>query len=233
MESGKALEIINKKSIYSIMFFIILGCIIMAWVDAILSPSYAVKSFIKLLLFLVLPIVYSFMDKGVSFRNLFVFSKRGMIFPILLGIGVYLFIIASYFIMSPYFDFSKVTVELENNIGVNKGNFVFVALYISFINSLLEEFFFRGFAFLTLKKVTSRKFAYFFSATAFSVYHIAMMTSWFTPILFILLITSLLVAGLLFNWLNEKSDNIYTSWMVHMCANFAINTIGFMLFGIL
>ena len=31
--------------------------------------------------------------------------------------------------------------------GVNAGNFVFVALYISIVNSLLEEFFFRGFAF--------------------------------------------------------------------------------------
>jgi len=108
-----------------------------------------------------------------------------------------------------------------------------VAIYISLINSLLEEFFFRGLGFLTLKKMTSRKFAYLFSAATFSLYHIAIMTSWFAPFLFIVLILSLFVAGIFFNWLNEKNHNIYSSWIVHMGANFAINTIGFILFGIL
>ena len=30
-------------------------------------------------------------------------------------------------------------------------------------------------------------------------------------------------------YLNEKSENIYMSWLVHMCANFAINLIGMFL----
>jgi hypothetical protein len=37
----------------------------------------------------------------------------------------------------------------------------------------------------------------------------------------------------IFNILNEKSENIYASWLSHMFANFAINTIGFILFGII
>ena len=43
----------------------------------------------------------------------------------------------------------------------------------------------------------------------------------------------LIVGGCIFNYLNEKNDNIYPSWFVHMFANFAINTVGFILFGIL
>jgi len=97
----------------------------------------------------------------------------------------------------------------------------------------LEEFFFRGFALLTLKKIAKKRFAYLFSAGAFSLYHIAIMSNWFQPLLFLLLITSLFVAGLFFNRLNEKRETIYTSWFVHMSANFAINTVGFLLFGII
>lgn len=205
----------------------------MAWVDAVLSPNYAIKSVLKLILFLMLPLGYSLVDRQISFRSLFIFDRKRILFSVLLGVGIYLLILGTYFILGPYFDFSNITVALQNNIGVNKNNFIFVALYISLINSLLEEFFFRGFAFLTLKKTTSRRTAYLFSAGAFSLYHVAIMTSWFTPLLYILLIASLFVAGILFNWLNEKNDNIYTSWLVHMCANFSINTIGFMLFGIL
>ena len=74
--------------------------------------------------------------------------------------------------------------SLSENIGVKSSNFIFVAIYISFANSLLEEFFFRGFAFLKLKEVSSRKFAYIFSALAFSIYHLAMMIGWFDIVLF-------------------------------------------------
>ena len=59
------------------------------------------------------------------------------------------------------------------------------------------------------------------------------MKSWFSPILYFLLIISLFIAGLLFNWLNQKKNNIYPSWFVHIFANLGINTIGLILFDII
>ena len=112
---------------------------------------------------------------------------------------------------------------------MDRGNFLFVSLYISFVNSLLEEFFFRGFLFVNLKGFSSRGFAYGFSAAAFSLYHTAMMLGWFHPVLLILVLGGLGIGGVLFNYLNEKHNTIYVSWLVHMFANFAINTIGFLL----
>ncbi|WP_054956353.1 CPBP family intramembrane glutamic endopeptidase [Paenibacillus dakarensis] len=221
-----------RKNVISMVAMIVFGCIVMAYVDSVIMPDYAVKSMIKLVIFLTLPFGYCLIHRDLSFRSLFKFEKKEMTFSVLLGVGVFVFILGSYFLIGPFLDLSRVTESLQNNIGVNAGNFIFVAVYISIVNSLLEEFFFRGFAFLVLKKLTGRRFAYLFSAGAFAVYHIAMMTSWFTVPLFLLLITGLFVAGLLFNWLNERNGNIYASWMVHMCANLAINTIGFMLFGL-
>lgn len=223
----------NKKETLSIITLVLIGCSIMAFIDGVISPPYYVKSLIKLLLFLVLPFAYCILDKKLSFKSLFSFNKKDFLFSLGLGMSVYIFILGSYFILSPYFDLSNVTSSLQNNIGVNKGNFVFVALYISFINSLLEEFFFRGFAFLGLKKVSTKRFAYIFSSSAFALYHVTFMIDWFTPLLFVLMVAGLFIAGMLFNWLNDKNGNIYTSWLVHMCANFSINTIGFILFGIL
>ncbi|MCM3782526.1 CPBP family intramembrane metalloprotease [Neobacillus mesonae] len=223
----------SRKNLISIILIIILSCIVMALVDAVLRPDYAVKSLIKWLLFLILPACYAFYTKEVSFVELFKFDKKSIKFAVLLGAAVFTLIMGSYILLGPYLDLTQITGALQSNMGVNAENFVFVAIYISIVNSLLEEFFFRGFAFLTLKSLTGRKFAYLFSAGAFAVYHIAMMTSWFTIPLFILMIVSLFAAGLLFNWLNEKAGNIYASWMVHMCANLAINTIGFILFGLI
>ncbi|MCT1400199.1 CPBP family intramembrane metalloprotease [Paenibacillus sp. p3-SID867] len=223
----------SRRKIISLLTIIVLSCLAMSLVDAVIRPDYAVKSAIKIILFLSLPIGYAMIAGGVPFRRLFTFGRKGLLMSLLLGFGVFTIILGGYFLLSPLFDFTNVTGALQENLGVNAGNFVFVALYISIANSLLEEFFFRGFAFFTLKEQVGRRFAYLFSAGAFAVYHIAMMSSWFSVGLFLLLIAGLVVAGLLFNWLNERSGNIYASWMVHMFANLAINTIGFMLFGII
>jgi len=223
----------DKKAIISIIALVVIGCLLMAMVDAVFSADYAVKSAIKLALFLMLPFGYCLLDKEVSFKSLFIVNKKSVLTSLGMGLAVYIIIIVAYFGAGRFFDLSNITNSLTDNIGVSKSNFVFVAIYISFINSLLEEFFFRGFAFLSLKKLAGRKIAYVFSASAFSLYHIAIMASWFSIWLLTLIVLSLFIAGLMFNWLNEKNENIYNSWLVHMFANFAINTIGFILFGII
>lgn len=213
---------------------VILGCIIMTFIDGFISPNYMTKSICKLVIFLSLPYIYYFKSNSIkNFKSLFKINKNHILKSLTLGLGVYTFILISYFTIGNLFNFSSVTKSLENNIGVNSNNFIFVALYISFINSLLEEIFFRGFAFITLKSISSKKLAYIFSSFAFSIYHVAMMFTWFDILLLLLLIFSLFIAGIFFNYLDDKNNNIYNSWFVHMFANFAINTIGFILFGII
>lgn len=60
-----------------------------------------------------------------------------------------------------------------------------------------------------------------------------MMIGWFKLDVFLIVMAALFAGGIIFNYLNEKSETLYPSWLVHMFANFAINTIGFMLFGII
>lgn len=223
----------NEQSTISIISVVVIGCVIMGLVETLIAPDYFIKSLIKISIFLLLPLLVCLKDKSISFMSLFKGNKKSIIFALLLGIVVFIFIIGAYLIIGPYFDFSMVTTNLENNLGITKSNFIFVALYITVINSLLEEFFFRGFSFLALSKVTSRKASYIFSASAFAIYHVAIMNNWFSPPLFILLIASLFIAGIIFDYLNEKFNNIYVSWIVHMSANIAINTVGFILFGII
>lgn len=223
----------NKKRISAILTIVVLCCAIMAVVDGIIQPQYAVKSCAKIVLFLALPVIYSLFDRDLNLKSLFKINKKGMKTAFMLCVPLYILILGVYLLLKDVFDFSAVTSSLTENIGVNRGNFVFVALYISFANSLLEEFFFRGFAFLMLKRVVSRRVAYIFSAAVFALYHIAIMTGWFSVEVFAITMVGLFAGGLIFNWLNEKSNNIYTSWFVHMFANFAINTIGFMLFGLI
>lgn len=219
----------NKKLTVPVVLIALVCCCAMAAVDGILRPGYALKSAIKLTLFLLLPLLVSMRFRELSCFSLFRPHKKGFLAALLLGVLVYAVILGAYFLIKPYFDFSGIADSLTANAGVTKDNFLLVSLYISFVNSLLEEFFFRGFLFMNLKKTGSRGFAYLFSAGAFAAYHVAMMLGWFSPVLFALVMVGLTAGGMIFNRLNEKLDTIYASWLVHMFANFAINTIGFTL----
>lgn len=218
-----------SRKIY-IVLFTVFACICMGVVDAVIQPGYAIKSVIKIAMFLLLPFTYSLFDKEYKITKVFKPDKKGLTLALFMGVLVYAFIISAYFIFRNVFDFSSLTSSLTSTTGVNKQNFVFVALYISFANSLLEEFFFRGFSFLTLKEVSNRKFAYIFSSLMFAAYHVAMMIGWFSVWVVLLSLIGLFIGGVIFNYFNEKYNNIYLSWLIHMFSNFATNTIGFILF---
>ena len=223
----------KNKAFFGKLIIIIIGCIIMAITDLILKPQYIIKSFIKIFFFLIIPLIYFYKNKDLSLKKILVPSKKGFILSLTLGIVVYIIIIGGYLIVRNFYDFSLIVDLLSNNVGVDKSNFIFVALYISFFNSLLEEFFFRGIAFLSIIEDVGRKKAYLFSAIMFSIYHIAIMNNWFSNVLFSLVMFGLVIGACIFNFIDEKTQNIYNSWMIHMFANFAINTIGLILFKII
>lgn len=219
----------------AIMLSIFAFSIAVTFVDAVIHPNYFIKIFIKILFFLALPMLFFLKNKDdfKNFQKLFVFKKKGILTSFLLGLGIYAIILLGYFLTRGFIDFSKVTSNLSSGMGITSSNFVYVSLYISLMNSFLEEFFFRGFGFISLKKYTSRKVAYLFSSTLFAVYHVGMLIGMFHIAVIFLLLAGLIVGGCIFNYLNEKNENIYSSWFVHMFANFAINTVGFILFGII
>lgn len=221
-----------KQEAWRILIAIGMACLVMGIVDAVVRPGYLIKSMCKLALFLGLPYFLYYRRRRGEAGALFRWSRRSW-YAIVLGTGIYGLILGGYLLISHIFDFSMVTGALEADLGVHAGNFVFVALYISFVNSLLEEFFFRGFGYLTLRKYLPERWVSGISAAVFALYHVSMLLGWFRWDLLILLIGGLLVAGLVFNWCDRRTGTLWFSWFLHMFANFSINTVGFLLLGIL
>ncbi len=224
----------KSKSTKGILGTSIICIILMYVLDGMIMTGYFQKSAVKMVMFLLIPIIYTLYDKNIKARDNFkIKSKKDLLYSLMLGIGVYILILAAYFVLKEFIDLSNIMTILNENVSVNKDNFLWVALYISFVNSLLEEFFFRGFIFLNLRNMKGRKFAYMVSGFIFALYHIAIMGSWFSPPIFIIGMAGLFVGALIFNYLNEKSGHIYNSWIVHMMANLSINTVGLMMFNII
>ena len=224
----------TKRSNIGLILLITFLIILMYIVDFYIQPGYMVKSIIKIILFLIIPFIYSYKVHINPVMEFFkIKSLKELIKAFILGIGIYIFIIAAYFILKGFIDLDNIKTILDSSLSVNKYNFIYVSLYISFINSLLEEFFFRGFIFFNLNKTMTLVMSYSISAFAFSIYHVAILANWFNPILFIVSLIGLFIGGLIFNKLNIRNGNIYNSWLVHMFANFAINTVGLIMYGII
>lgn len=133
----------------------------------------------------------------------------------------------TYLIVNHIYNFKDYVLSIQNDQNINKDFFILVTLYISFGNSLLEEFMFRQIAFLNLKKYINPNISYIFSASMFGIYHLSMIGGSFPLPLVLLSMFGLVAGALIFNYVDDKNNNIYNSWIIHMFADFAIMTVWF------
>lgn len=214
----------NKKSC-CIMITTVVCCIIMALVDTVIEPLYAVKSGIKIAVFLLLPILTMKLLHIRSFDSAFALGKRRIVRLLLLGAAIYTVIIAAYLLTKHAFDYPALVRSLSADQNVNSSRFIWVMLYISFCNSFLEEFLFRYLSFIRLSEYAPRWLAYGFSAAAFAAYHVAMIGAAFPLPLLITAVVGLTVGGLIFDGVDAQDRTIYPAWIIHMFADFALMTI--------
>ena len=228
----------NNRKLTYILCISILSVVLLYICDQILMINYNNKAIIKIILFSAFPLGYSFLTGESIIRS----SIRNSIskkrdnnrkLSFILGISVFVIIICVYTLVDNFIDINTIIAEIENKNKISKTNFIYYSMYITFINSLLEEFFFRGFVFLSIKKLGYKKIAYTFSSVLFAIYHIAYFQNWFSTGIFLLAILGLVIGGCIFNYLDDRQETFLNSWFVHICADLGIILIGYKLFGII
>lgn len=213
-----------KRKIIHLIGSILLFCLVMAFVERFIQPGYLTKSLLKILF--CLGTVYS-CGKG---RGLF--GRKGLLPGLLLGGMIYAVILAAFWLFRPFIDLDAISAGILGKEGISRDNFLWVALYISFGNSLLEELVFRGVAYLHLRRYIPEKYALVFSSLAFAVYHVAILDGWFVWWVYGLCMLGLFLGGVIFDLLDRK-ESILPSWLAHAGADLAINTIGLMMYGLI
>ncbi|MCR1898589.1 CPBP family intramembrane metalloprotease [Irregularibacter muris] len=214
----------------------LIACILLYLVEQVLVVDYITKTIAKLILFMVIPYVYLKFVKKSQIKASLNFRKREK-FPLksglVLGILSFGVIIIAYLILGRYIDFYNIAQELQTKSNISPSNFILIGLYITFGNSFLEEFFFRGFIFLNLYHQNAKAFAYIYSSLLFALYHIAIFQTWFNPMLLGLALFGLITIASIFNWLDTKTNNFVNSWVVHILADSAIILVGMRMFNMI
>ncbi len=213
------------------------ACAALYWIEQVLAVDYLTKTAAKLALFALLPYLYMRVTRhsNLSIGERRAGTKAAPSFRLGLALGLVAFavIIAAYLILGRYVDFNSIVQELQTKSRITPANFLLVGLYITLGNSFLEEFFFRGFVFLNLFKDGHETLAYLYSSVLFGVYHVAIFQTWFSPPLMALALFALISVGIIFDWLDTKTNSFVNSWIVHILADSAIILIGIRLFGMI
>ena len=212
-----------KRKAFTIIFAMVLVCAVMAYMESVVQPGYAAKSCVKVLLF-------SAAVFGCGVRG--VFRREGLGLGLLLGGAIFAVILGAFFLFRPFIDLNAIAGGLLEKEGISRENFLWAALYISVVNSLLEELLFRGLGYLELRKFAPEPFAMVFSAAAFAAYHVAILDGWLNWWVYALCMLGLFLGRLIFNFLDRRGG-ILPGWLAHAGANLAINTIGLIMFGLL
>lgn len=215
----------KERKVAAIISLVIICCTTMAIVEMVIEPAYIVKSAIKIALFFIVPMIAMKTQNISVFSDSFALNFKSIAKLLGLGLAIYSTIMVAFVFTRGVFDYTALVDSLSADQNVSPQNFIWIALYISFGNSLLEEFMFRLVAFLILSDLIGKKAAYLFSSLTFAVYHVAMIGSSFPFPLLIISLIGLAMGGMIFNYVDEKKRNIYNSWIVHMFADFAIMSI--------
>ena len=198
----------------------------MLFVEQYLAFNYLTKSIFKLVIFN-LPIVVTMMMNRKSFAKTIGFknSKLPKWIYILMG-AAYVGIIILFFVFQDQLNTDTIRSNLMNKEKLTKENCLLVFSYIIIVNSFLEESFFRGYTYNTFATVFKKPVAMVLSGVLFAIYHIGIVSNWFNPLILVLCISGLSAVGMALQYISLYFGAIKASWLIHACANLAINTIG-------
>ena len=190
-----------------------------------LTVSYTTKTIAKVLLFLGIPLIL-FYKKGFPFLHFRKVDRQSSSASIIGGIAIVTIIVISFIKLRPFIDIDTLLSSLAA-IGVTATTYPFVAAYILFGNSLLEEFFFRGLLPSFFNRLSCR---ILIPSFLFAIYHITIFLTWFSLPLLALSVLGLWIGGIIFQLVNEKSGTILPSWTIHMFADIGVLLIGIYIF---
>lgn len=166
------------------------------------------------------------------------YSQRRISWPPIsvqgLGMGFATGIIMFAVIVAAYIGFGSTTIDpiefksAMQEVGLlHRNKFVLMALYWTFINALLEEYFWRWFIVSRAQSFLTKKGAIVLSALGFVAHHFLAMSLYFDLPTTLLACVGIFVAGIVWSALYLRYRNIFASYLSHIFADAAIFGIGY------
>jgi membrane protease YdiL (CAAX protease family) len=125
---------------------------------------------------------------------------------------------------------AKLSAKLQEFDLATPAGYVLLALFISVVHSLFEEYYWRWYVFRNLEQLLPLGWAVVVSALGFMAHHVIVLAVYFPGRFFSLALPlSLCIAGggVVWAWLYHQSGSIYSPWLSHMLIDASIMVVGY------
>lgn len=222
-----------KKTPFFVLTYALCAFVALYFLESNKETAYLHIVATKILVFVFIPstILWIRNKDRFAFLNIKKVNKKS--WKTSLGIGLLMIAVVqgAYFLLRPFIDLEAIATSLESDVGITKSVYLYSSTYITFGNSFIEEFFFRGVLLFGFAQFWSWRVSSCLSAALFAGYHVSIFAGWFDLHVTLLSLFGLFVGGLFFNFLDKKSRTIYPGWVAHICGDIAVILVGMKMFG--
>lgn len=224
----------NSSKIVIILFLLVLPVIALLAITQFTSSNYLIISLYRIIF--LSPIIYRMIVKRDSLRRAitenfsFKIFKKNLSKTLAISLLLMLIFFGAYLVFKNVITLDKI---LQNIKIANASNIIFIGIFIILINSILEEFFWRGFIFKELSSSTNIWLAYLVSGIAFSFHHIIFYYNWFTPFFFVLITVGLIAFATIMNFIFQKYKDLFSCWLIHAAGNVVQIYLALLIFGLI
>jgi membrane protease YdiL (CAAX protease family) len=228
----------NAKKQTALLFSLIILPVVILFLSSGLVKANYFFTWIYKLLYL-FPIFYGlYIERKTLKQSLFEnFSFRRFKKKVILMLGIGIIIaaiyVAAFFLLKGHLDLQLIAAELGAFASINLNNIIFIGISIIIVDSLLEEFFWRGFMFDRMRKLMKPWIAYLITGIAFSFHHIMFYHGWFNLTFFIIATFGLAAYAMIMNYIFQRYKDLLSCWVVHAFADIAQISIALMVFGMI
>lgn len=117
------------------------------------------------------------------------------------------------------------------NLGI-LNHYLLFAIFVSFIHSLIEEYYWRWFVYGQLRQLVRPWMAHALAAISFAAHHIVVTTQFFSPTLGIIFGLLVGVGGLIWSLHYQRQGSLLSPWVSHMISDIGLLSFGYYLAGI-
>jgi membrane protease YdiL (CAAX protease family) len=189
-----------------------------------LGAEGALANSVYKLAFVVPPLLYC-RAKGISVRHDVIKARNWRnSLPLAFQLGAAaaaIFLLAYYLFGDLLLDKDAITTKINLQFSVSAATVLLIAPITILLNSFVEEFFYRGFAFGLLAPKRPWLGAVL-PAVVFTVQHLLFIYHWVTALPLALAIIGLMVFALALEAVYAKADTLIAPWIIHVCGDIAM-----------
>ncbi|MFA4846028.1 MAG: CPBP family intramembrane glutamic endopeptidase [Patescibacteria group bacterium] len=182
---------------------------------------------VKLMMLLVA--IFGWRLSGRSIRRAFQGTKRDVILGVLVGCGITLILIGTFFLLQPLILPYQELIQAKAVSLFPLALYIPLAIVFSIFHSLFEEWYWRGFVHTELAHRFAPSVALIVSALAFSAHHVIVLSQLFPGILTTVFSLGIFIAALIWITLYRRTGNLLAPWISHIFADATIFAIGYMI----